>query len=101
MVNYTILSSRMKAELLFHQRIDYDDGAIVEMVLWRVPPSAHGLKYSLFYGRPGTREVGYDNERGKGDHRHFQGAETAYAFTSVEKLMADFWSDVRALRGGK
>jgi hypothetical protein len=25
-----------KADLLFHQRIDYDDGAIVEMVLWRV-----------------------------------------------------------------
>jgi hypothetical protein len=52
----------MKAEQLFHQRIDYDDGAIVEMVLWRVPspvpPSDHGLKYSLFYGRPGIREVG-------------------------------------------
>jgi hypothetical protein len=52
----------MKAALLFHQRIDYDDGALVEMVLWRVPtpvpPSTHGLKYSLFYGRPGVREVG-------------------------------------------
>ena len=45
--------------------------------------------------------VGYDNERGKGDHRHFQGAESAYAFSTVEQLMADFWSDVRALRGGK
>ena len=59
----------MKADLLFHQRIDYDDGAIVEMVLWRVaspvPPSTHSLKYSLFYGRPGVREVGYDNEYGK------------------------------------
>ncbi len=92
----------MKAELLFHQRIDYDDGAIVEMVLWRVasqvPPSVvHGLKYSLFYGRPGIREVGYDNERGKGDHRRFQGAETAYAFTGVEQLVADFWSDERSL----
>jgi len=29
----------------------------------------------------GRREVGYDNEYGKGDHRHFQGAETAYAFS--------------------
>ena len=81
----------MKAELLFSQRIDYDDGAIVEMVLWRgplpVPPSAHRLKYSLFYGRPGIREIGYDNERGKGDHRHFQGVETAYRFSTVEKLM--------------
>ncbi|MSO92783.1 MAG: hypothetical protein EXQ86_05205 [Rhodospirillales bacterium] len=95
----------MKAELLFHQRIDYDDGAIVEMVLWRVPspvsPSEHGLKYSLFYGRPGVRKVGYDNERGKGDHRHFRGVETPYAFSSVERLMIDFWSDVGVLRGEK
>lgn len=93
----------MKAELLFHQLIDYEDGAIVEMTLWRaptpVPPSAHGLKYSLFYGRPGVREVGYDNERGKGDHRHLQGIETAYAFSTVEQLVDDFWSDVRRLRG--
>ncbi len=93
----------MKAELLFHHRIDYDDGAIVEMVLWRVakpvPPSTHRLKYRLFYGRSGVRAVGYDNERGKGDHRHFRGIETAYAFTTVERLMADFWNDVRALRG--
>ena len=90
--------------MLFRQRVDYDDGAIVEMVIWRVPlpvpPSTHGLKYSLFYCRPGVRMVGYDNERGKGDHRHLQGTETAYRFTTVEQLMADFWSDVRALRGG-
>jgi hypothetical protein len=94
-----------KAELLFHQRIDYEDGAIVEMVLWRVPspvpPSTHSLKYSLFYGRPGIREVGYDNERRKGDHRHFRGIETPYSFSTVEQLMIDFWSDVQALRGGK
>jgi hypothetical protein len=53
----------MKAELLFHQRIDYDDGAIVEMAIWSVkspvPPSTHGLKYSLFYGRSGQRGAGY------------------------------------------
>lgn len=95
----------MKAELLFHQRIDYEDGAIVEMVLWKVlspvPPSRHGLKYSLFYGWPGVREIGYDNERGKGDHRHFQGVEMAYKFSTVERLIADFWSDVRRLRGSQ
>ena len=95
----------MDAELLHYERIDYDDGGIVEMVLWRVPspvpPSTHDLKYSLFYGRPGVREVGYDNERGKGDHRHLQGVEAAYIFSSVEQLMVDFWSDVRAVRGRK
>ncbi|MEQ8346780.1 MAG: DUF6516 family protein [Sneathiellaceae bacterium] len=93
----------MNAELLFQQRIDYDDGGIVEMVIWRVPVavpgSTHWLKYSLFYGRPGLREVGYDNERGKGDHRHFMGRETGYAFRSVEQLVADFWADVRTVRG--
>lgn len=93
----------MKAELLFQQRIDYDDGAIMEMVIWRVPrpvpPSIHDLKYRLFYGRPGLREVAYDNDRGKGDHRHFQGTETAYKFTTAERLMADFLSDAAKLRG--
>jgi hypothetical protein len=94
-----------KVELLFQQRIDYDDGAIVEMVIWRVPvpvsPATHKLKYSLFYGRSGVREVGYDNERGKGDHKHFQGTEMPYTFSTVEQLMTDFWSDVMALRGGQ
>ena len=93
----------MKAELLFHQRIDYDDGAIVEMKLWRVPapvpPSIHGLKYSLFYGRPGIRQVGYDNERGKGDHKHLLDIEQPYTFSTVEQLIADFWADVREIRG--
>lgn len=92
----------MKAQLLFHQRIDYDDGGIVEMVLWRVPapvpPTTHGLKYRVFYGRAGIREVGYDNERGKGDHRHFKGIEAPYAFTTVEQLLADFWADVGLIR---
>lgn len=95
----------VRATLLFEQRIVYGDGAIVEMAIWRVPspipPSTHGLKYSLFYGRSGVREVGYDNERGKGDHRHFKGAESPYTFSDVEQLMVDFWSDVRALRGGE
>ncbi len=34
---YETIGRRLKAELLFRQRIDYDDGAIAEMVLWRVP----------------------------------------------------------------
>jgi hypothetical protein len=93
----------MGADLLFRQRIDYDDGGIVEMVIWRVPspipPATHRLKYRLFYGRP-ERQIGYDNERGKGDHRHFRGVETAYSFTTVEQLMVDFWTDVETLRGG-
>ena len=79
------------------------DGAILEARIWHVPapmpPSAHRLKYSLFYGYPGLRLVGYDNERGKGDHKHVDGVEEAYAFVSVERLLEDFLADVAAVRG--
>jgi hypothetical protein len=92
-----------KASLIFEQRIDFEDGAILEIVVWRVPdpvpPSSQDLKYSLFYGRPGVREVGYDNERGEGDHRHLLGTETPYVFTTVERLFEDFEADVRFVRG--
>lgn len=93
----------MKAVLEFHDKQELPGGGIIEMTIWSVPKSvrgsSHTLKYSLFYGFPGERLVGYDNEAGKGDHRHFKGRETAYRFSSVEQLMADFLTDVRRLRG--
>lgn len=60
--------------------------------------SAHRFKYSLFYGRDGHRLVCYDNEPGKGDHRHYGDRETPYTFTTPERLIADFLADVRRLR---
>lgn len=38
----------------------------------------------------------YDNEAGKGDHKHLNGREFAYRFTSVQTLLIDFWRDVDA-----
>ena len=88
----------MKAVLLFQEKRTEASGAIVEMTIWRVPspvpPSTHALKYSLFYGRAGQRIVAFDNERGKGDHRHFGGEETMYTFTTPRRLIADFESDI-------
>jgi hypothetical protein len=93
----------MKAKRLFHDRKDYPDGAIAEVTIWQVSEpvagSAHSLKYSLFYGCAGQRLVGYDNERGKGDHRHIADREEPYTFTTVEALIADFVADVRKFRG--
>ncbi len=93
----------IKATLLHHEKRRFDDGAILEMKLWQVPRSVpasrHRLKYSLFYGRDCARLVGYDNESGKGDHRHINGQETPYVFVSVHKLVADFLADVEAIRG--
>lgn len=90
------------AALIFDLKRVYADGAIVQMRIWRVHASVrgsqHDLKYSLFYGIGGQRFIGYDNEAGKGDHRHYGDHEEVYAFRSVEQLVADFLSDVEALR---
>lgn len=63
-------SAIMKATLLLHERVAFDDGSFAELVLWRVPepvpPTDHGFKYRLAYIVDGERVVGYDNERGKG-----------------------------------
>lgn len=57
-------------------------------------PTRHGYKYRLVYIVNGKRIVGYDNERGKGDHRHVGGRETAYRFVDVPTLLKDFIKDV-------
>lgn len=38
--------------------------------------------------------VRYDNEAGKGDHRHFNGKESAYTFKSPDELIDDFQRDI-------
>jgi hypothetical protein len=88
----------MKAKRIFYDKAVLPDNSIVEMTIWQLPKQSserpHGLKYSLFYGRDGLRIVGYDNERGKGDHKHLGEVESRYKFVSVEKLVADFLTDV-------
>jgi len=94
--------ANMKAELPYRSKSVLSDGAIVEMVIWKVPHpvsgSRHDYKYSLFYGYEGRRIVGYDNERGKGDHRHINDDEESYTFSTVDALIRDFLADVRARR---
>ena len=91
-----------KAEKLLDDRLLLDGGSILALRLWRVPepvpPATHRFKYALFYGRPGERLVLFDNERGKGDHKHIREVESPYVFESVEKLIADFQEAVRAAR---
>jgi Family of unknown function (DUF6516) len=92
----------VKATLEYHDKALLPDGGIVEMTIWRLPAASaerpHGLKYSLYYGKGGQRIVGYDNEAGKGDHRHLGLREEPYMFTTVEALIADFLADVERAR---
>ena len=94
--------ANVKAKLLRRQKSVLSDGAILELVIWRVPQpvvgSTHDYKYRLFYGRDGERIVGYDNERPKGDHRHLEGVEEPYTFHTVEDLVRDFLAEVEMRR---
>jgi hypothetical protein len=93
----------MKAIRIFYDKQVLPDDSIVEMVIWKLPAPEperpHGLKYRLYYGKSGERIVGYDNERGKGDHRHRNNVEESYEFKTVEVLVADFLRDVKSARG--
>lgn len=88
----------MAAVLLARAKEVRDDGSMVEIVIWElpepIPPSTHLFKYRLYYGAGGECRVRYDNERGKGDHRHVGEDEHDYDFSSVEQLLEDFRSDV-------
>ncbi|MDP4022745.1 DUF6516 family protein [Methylobacterium sp. NEAU 140] len=93
----------MKAGLLFKERVEIAaDHAFAELVVWTVPVpvrgSAHGFKYRLALVVDGVCVLRYDNEAGKGDHRHVGGQERPYAFTDPETLLADFWADVEPWR---
>ncbi len=88
----------MKATLLYRSKTLLASGAVVEMVIWKLPQAdferPHGLRYRLYYGRSGRRLVSYDNERGKGDHRHIGNLEVPYKFVTVDRLIDDFLADV-------
>ena len=88
----------MKASELFRQRLVLSGNTFAELVLWRLPRplagSRHSYKYRLAYVVDGKCVLRYDNEAGKGDHRHCGGKESRYRFTSPEKLVADFERDI-------
>jgi len=89
----------MPAVLLMQRRVVVAPDAFVEVTIWRVPqplpPSAHTFKYRLAYVVGGECVLRYDNERGKGDHRHVGTASTAYAFSTPDQLMVDFDADMQ------
>lgn len=92
----------MKARLITRFKDVTPEGGVIELVVWRalepVRPSEHGFKYRAAYAIDGVRVVGFDNERGMGDHCHVRGAERRYTFVSVEQLIEDFIAAVDAAR---
>ena len=92
----------MTARLMLNERHILAENTFVEMVVWRLSEqlstSLHSYKYRLAFVVDGNCMVRYDNEAGKGDHKHIGDNETPYVFISPQALLDDFWNDVEKWR---
>ena len=66
---------------IVNDRHALDDRTFVEIVVWRldrpVRGSIHRFKYRLALVADSVRVLRYDNEAGKGDHRHILGSKSS------------------------
>jgi hypothetical protein len=93
-----VILANMPVKLMLSERHAFSGISFVEMVVWRVPVpirgSSHDFKYRLALVVRGVCVLRYDNESGKGDHRHKGDEETSYRIISPQELLTDFWQEV-------
>jgi len=92
----------MNAKLILKRRDVLDECRFTEAVIWELaeplPGSVHRYKYRLAYVVDGVCVVRYDNESGKGDHKHLGTHEQAVAFTGIADLLRAFRQDIENWR---
>ncbi len=90
---------RMDAEELIRRRVAVIENGFADIVVWHVhkpvPGSTHNFKYRLAFVVDGQCVLRYDNESGKGDHRHLGGREESYIFSDPRQLTADFFDEIK------
>lgn len=93
-----MLIDNMKAENIRQERTQIAETAFIDVVIWHVPAplagSSHRFKYRLDLIADGRCVLRYDNEAGKGDHKHFGRKQVAYNFKNLDQLRIDFDADV-------
>jgi hypothetical protein len=92
----------MTAKVLMRERLVLSSRAFVEVAIWQLAQplsgSVHRYKYRLAYIVDNVCVLRYDNEAGKGDHKHLDEIEVSYQFIDLDTLQTDFWADVDAWR---
>jgi hypothetical protein len=87
---------------MLRQRLVLSETAFADAIIWRlprsVPGSGHRYKYRLALVSDGVCVLRYDNEAGKGDHKHIGERQMPYRFIDLDALQADFWRDVEKWR---
>ena len=96
-----VMLSNMKATLLLKERLLFDDESFAELVIWQLPQPApgsmHRYKYRLALIVRDECVLRYDNEAGKGDHKHTVSQELTYEFGSPDQLVEDFLREARGI----
>ena len=92
----------MKARLLQRNEVFVDQDLWAEIAVWVVPTSVRGseheYKYRFALIDKDRCVLRYDNEAGKGDHKHLSEVEVPYVFRTLEQMQDDFWIDVEEYR---
>jgi hypothetical protein len=92
----------MRATLLLRERRILGEGRFADIVIWRLPSPArgspHAFKYRLAFVVGGVCVLRFDNEAGKGDHKHVGGREEIYLFQDPKRLIDDFWFEIENWR---
>ena len=96
------INANMKPQLLLRERRIVSEGRVAEMVIWQLPKSVsgsvHAFKYRLAFVVDEVCVLRFDNETGKGDHKHVGDDEVPYTFTTLAQLVEDFWSEIDGWR---
>lgn len=93
----------MPAQLIYKKReVLQGENEFTDIVIWAVDPSVrgsyHGYKYRLAYIVDGICMMRYDNEAGKGDHKHIGDNEYPISFSDLNDLLEQFAADISTLR---
>ncbi|MBI4218176.1 MAG: hypothetical protein HY610_03580 [Elusimicrobia bacterium] len=89
----------MRAKLLIREKITDEHGDLREWVVWLVSYSVlypQGVRYRMAFIPRNHRNpvVLYDNHHPKGHHKHINGKQLDYSYSSVKQLRTDFEMDV-------
>lgn len=92
----------MRARLLLRERHVLGEDRFADIVIWQLPAPTpgrrHRFKYRLAYIIDDVCVLRFDNEAGKGDHKHVGADEVPYRFVSLAQLVDDFWIEIERWR---
>ena len=87
---------------MLSERRAIGEDRFAELVIWRLPQpapgSTHSYKYRLAFVVAEQCVLRFDNESGKGDHKHIREIEVPYVFTSLPQLIEDFLQEIASWR---